>query len=99
MDGVESNQASDRSNETQMTELTIKQKYNAIKAILAARAEARANIQCGDIVTIQNVGGEWRVTNMTENGNFWARKVDSPSCRIFKRSRCTPITAPALVVP
>lgn len=99
MDGVGSNQASDRSNENHMTELTIKQKYNAIKAILAARAEARENMTCGDIVTVQNVTGEWRLTHPTENGHFVAQKLGSPAVRFFERSRCTPITAPALVVP
>ncbi len=78
---------------------TFKQQYLANKAILAARAEARANLKCGDVVAIDGVGGEWRLTNEVnpaENDKFWARKVGETTSKIFDRARCTPVTAPAL---
>jgi hypothetical protein len=78
---------------------TFKQQYLANKAIIAARAEARANLKCGDVVTIDVVDGEWRLTNEVDpanNGKFWARKVGASTCKIFDRARCTPVTAPAL---
>ena len=72
--------------------------YNTLRAnqaSVSARATARADIKCGDIVTVRDVAGDWRVTNMVAEGNFWARKVGSPATRIFNRARCTPATAVA----
>ena len=65
----------------------------ANQAALALRAAARADLKCGDIVTVRDVTGTWRLTNTLENGNFWANKVGSPATRIFNRARCTPVIA------
>lgn len=71
----------------------------SIKAALAARAAARAAIKGGELVTVKDVDGTWRVRNVNgdnltlvkqRNGQDWQ------GLRHFDRARCTPVTAPSL---